>query len=262
VLRHYRSVGTTLQRCKAAVLWLLVLLLAVSACTGSPSGRYVGRSPDRCPYITAKQVAKIIGQDVTRVSALQDWYTEGGSGCFYELPVSGGVTGPESQDVTFEYFPGAGRAGYENWAAGVPVSGLGIEATWIPVRLTVLTRRNDVVVITLSTTTGGLAQARRIYRLAAPHLLPAVAANWTGGPALGPDAAICKIYLKYINYQDLSMQPVIKAALRRAGRSVTPALARDMVIGVTPQSLDTLSSAQNRVSIGCDEVAHGQVPDQ
>jgi hypothetical protein len=247
----------------AAVLWLLVLLLAVSACTGPPSGRYVGRSPDRCPYVTAEQVAKIIGQDVTRVSALQDWYTVGGSGCFYDLGVSEGLTEPIRQDVEFEYFPGIGRAGFESWAVdGVPVSGLGIAAAWIPVRLTVLTRRNDVVVITLSTTTGGLAQARQIYRLAAPHLLPAVAANWTGGPALGSDAAICKIYLAYINYQDLSMQPVIKAALRRAGRSITPALARDMVIGVTPHSLDTLSSAENRVSNGCDEVAHGQVPDQ
>jgi len=211
--------------------------------------------------VTAEQVAKIIGQDVTRVSALQNWYTVGGSGCFYDVVRSAGEQ--DWPDVMFEYFPGGGRSGFEQWAVdGVPVSGLGLAAAWTPVRLTVLTRRNDVVVITLSTINGSLAQARQIYRLAAPHVLPAVAANWAGGPALGADAAICKIYLKYINYQDLSMQPVIKAALKRAGRSVTPALARDMVTGVTPQSLDTLSSAQNRVIIGCDEVAHGQVPDQ
>jgi len=194
---------------------------------------------------------------------LQDWYTERGSGCYYELPDSGGLFGPEGQEVIFEYYPGAGRPGYENWAFdGAPVKGLGVAAAWTQLQLTVLTSRNDVVVITLSTITGGLAQARQIYRLAAPHLLPAVAANWTGGPALGADAAICKIYLKYVNFQDLSMQPEIKATLRRAGSSVTPALARDMVIGATPQSLDTLSSAQTRVIIGCDEVAHGQVPDQ
>jgi hypothetical protein len=243
-------------------LWLLGPILAVSACAGpiTSSARYVGRSPDRCPYVTAGQVAKIISQNVTRVSAMHDWYTEGGSGCFYDLAASAEVDG--QQDVIFEYFPGVGRAGFESRANGVPVSGLGTEARWDQLQLTVLTRRDDVVIILLSTINGSLAQATRIYRLAAPHLSPAVAANWTGGPALGADAAICKIYLKYINYQDLSLQPVIKAALRRAGRAVTPALARDMLIGVTPQSLNTLNSAQTRASIGCDEVAHGQVPDQ
>lgn len=243
-------------------MWLLGPLLAVSACSGSPSGRYVGRSPDRCPYVTAEQVAKITGRDITRVSATHDWYTEGGSGCYYDLVrYADEMYWPT---VMFEYFPGIGRAGFERWADyGVPVSGLGIEATWsVSGTLTVLTRRNDVVVITVDIATGSLAQARQIYRQATLHLLPAVAAQWTGGPALGADAAICKIYLAYINHQDLTMQPVIKAALRRAGRSITPALARDMLIGVTPQNLDTLSNAQTRVSIGCDEVAHGQVPDQ
>lgn len=240
-------------------MWLLGPVLAVSACTGpvSSSARYVGRSPDRCPYVTANQVAKIIWQNVTRVSATQDWYTEGGSGCFYDLAASAEVYG--QQDVIFEYFPGIGRAGYEQRAVGVPVSGLGIEATWSPIQLTVLTRRDDVVVILLSTINGSLAQARQIYRLAAPHLLPAVAANWAGGPALGSDAAICKIYLANINTLH---QEVINAALRTAGRSITPALAHDMVTAVTPHSLDTLSSAESRVATGCDEVTHGSVPDQ
>ena len=250
-----------LQRCKAAPLWLLGPILAVSACTGpvSSSARYVGRSPDRCPYVTANQVAKIIWQNVTRVSATHDWYTEGGSGCFYDLARSAEVYG--WQDVLFEYFPRIGRAGFEQRAVGggVPVSGLGIEATWSPVQLTVLTRRDDVVVIVLSTINGSLAQATKIYRLAAPHLFPAVAANWTGGPALGSDARICKIYLANINTLH---QEVIMAALRRAGRSVTPALARDMVTAVTPHSLDTLGRAETRVIIGCDEAAHGSVPDQ
>jgi hypothetical protein len=211
--------------------------------------------------VTAKQVAKIIGQDVTRVSALQDWYTERGSGCYYELPSTGGLTGYEGQEVIFEYFPGAGRAGYENWAVdGAPVKGLGIAAAWIPSRLTVLTSRNDVVVITLSTTTGGPAQARQIYRLAAAHLMPAVAANWTGGPALGADAAICKIYSA--NRNPLN-QEVIMTALRRAGRSVTPALARDMVAALTAHNDSAFWRADGRVGIGCDdEVAQGQIPDQ
>ena len=249
-----------LQRCKAALLWLLGPLLAVSACGGSPPGRYVGRSPDRCPYVTAKQVARIIGQDVTRVSATQDWYTEGGSGCFYDVAVSGDLlTGPQSQDVEFEYFPGIGRAGFENWAAGVPVSGLGIEATWIPVMLTVLTRRNDVVVILLSTTNASLAQAKQIYQLAAPHLLPAVAAKWTGGPALGSDAEICKIY--NANLYPLHRE-VVMAALRRAGRSITPALAHDMVTTLSAHTSDAFIRADARVGIGCDEAAHGIVPDQ
>ncbi len=182
------------------------------------------------------------------------------AGCFYELPVSANLlTGPQPQDVKFEYFPGIGRAGFENWAAGVPVSGLGIEAMWAPASLTVLTRRNDVVVIFLSTTNASLAQAAQIYQLAAPHLSPAVAAKWTGGPALGSDAGICKIYLANVNTLH---QGVIMTALRRAGRSVTPALARDMVTAVTPHSLDTLMRAENRVVIGCDEVSNGSVPDQ
>ena len=242
-------------------MWLLVPLLAVSACGGSPSGRYVGRSPDRCPYVPAKQVAKIMGQDVTRVSALQDWYTVGGSGCFYELPVSEGLTEPIRQDVTFEYFPGAGRAGYENRAVdGAPVKGLGIAAAWTQLQLSVLTSRNDVVVITLSTTNASLAQARQIYRLAAPHLLPSVAANWTGGPALGSDARICKIYSA--NRNPLNPE-VIMTALRRAGRSVTPALARDMVAALTAHTDSAFWRADDRVGIGCDdEVAQGVVPDQ
>jgi hypothetical protein len=125
--------------------------------------------------------------------------------------------------------------------------------------LTVLNRRNDVVVVYLYTTNGSLAQARQIYRHAAPHLLPAVAAKWTGGPALGSDARICKIYLANINTLH---QGVIMVALRRAGRSIMPALARDVVTAVTPHSLDTLMRAETRVVIGCDEVSKGEVPTQ
>ena len=262
-MRHHGSVRAKFQRGYAAVLWLLGLLLAVSACMGpvslpvSASGRYVGRSPDRCPYVSAKQVAEIVGQNVTRVSATHDWYTEGGSGCFYDLAASADVYG--RQGVLVEYFPGMGRAGFWNRADvvdGVSVSGLGIEAVWSPVALTVLIRGSDVAVVSLN---GSLAQATKIYRLAAPHLLPAVAANWTGGPALGSDARICKIYNANINTLH---QEVIMAALRKAGRSITPALARDIVTVLTAHNSNAFFWADARVGIGCDEAAQGSVPDQ
>jgi hypothetical protein len=189
---------------------------------------------------------------------MHDWYSEGGSGCYYDLASSAEVYG--QQEVIFEYFPSIGRAGFEQRAVGVPVSGLGIQAMWSQLQLTVLTRRDDVVVILLSTINGSLAQARHIYRLAAPHLLPAVAANWTGGPSLGSDARICKIYSANRN----PLNPaVIMPALRRAGRSVTPALARDMVAALTAHNDAAFWRADGRVGVGCDdEVAQGVVPDQ
>jgi hypothetical protein len=260
-------VRAKVRRCIAAVLGLLGLLLAVPACIVSVStgpvslagpGRYVGRSPDRCPYATAKQVAKIIRQNITRVSATQDWYTVHGSGCFYDLVRRADVYG--LQDVMFEYYPGNGRSVFRPWLSGADVPGLGIEATWDGVSLTVLRRRNDIVVISLYTINGTLAQARQIYRLAAPHLLLAVAANWTGGPALGSDARICRIY--NANRNPLNPEVII-AALRKAGRSITPALARDMMNAVTARNDAAFWRADNRVTIGCDdEVAQGTVPDQ
>jgi hypothetical protein len=262
-------VRAKVRRCGVAVLGLLGLLLAVFAYmvsvsmgpvspTVSGSGRYVGRSPDRCPYVSAKQVAEIVGQNVTRVSATHDWYTEGGSGCFYDLAASADVY--SQHGVIVEYFPGMGRAGFWNRADvvdGVSVSGLGIEAVWSRVALTVLIRGSDVAVVSLD---GSLAQATKIYRLAAPHLLPAVAANWTGGPALGSDARICRIY--NANRNPLNPE-VIMAALRKAGRSITPALARDMVNALTARNDAAFWLADHRVAIGCDdEVAQGTVPDQ
>jgi hypothetical protein len=154
------------------------LSLALSSCAcsgqaapGSASARYVGKSPDRCPYLSANQVARVIGRDVTRVKVYREPDGHGAKGCLFKLPVL--PTDPLSlQYVVFTYLPRAGLAGCcsSGDAPMTVISGLGIRAVWAVNGLTVLTRQNGVVEIALFTDNTGLSQAEQIYRLAAPHL--------------------------------------------------------------------------------------------
>ena len=154
------------------------LSLALSSCCtgqaapGSASARYVGKLPDRCPYLSANQVARVIGRDVTWVSVYREPFAHGAKGCLFKLPVLP-TDPPAEQDVVFSYDPGIGPAGFWTLVPVAPmttVTGLGVRAVWAVNVLTVLTRHNGVVAVFLSADNTGLGQAEQIYRLAAPHL--------------------------------------------------------------------------------------------
>ncbi|HEX9032735.1 MAG TPA: hypothetical protein VF834_12900 [Streptosporangiaceae bacterium] len=154
---------------------------AVSSCAnsghagpGESAARYVGAAPDTCPYVSADQIAALTERDVTRVSLEQQPDAQGGRGCFYDLAVNPADRTP--QYVEFSYFRGIGEQGFEHWSdAGEPVPGLGVKSIWGSSQLTVLTRKNDVVVIYMFTANGDLVQAQQIFHLAAPKLRAASA---------------------------------------------------------------------------------------
>jgi hypothetical protein len=153
------------------VIMIIAACAAMSSCASphgaGPAGRYVGTMPDRCPFVSASQVAEVTGHDVTAVQPQREPDAQGAQGCSYDFSSAAG----QSQYIVFSYFRGIGEPGFEHWANdGQMVQGPWVQAIWGSATLTVLTSKRDVVSIYMFTDSGDLAQAEQIFRLAAPRL--------------------------------------------------------------------------------------------
>jgi hypothetical protein len=156
--------------------WLPVIMIiaacaAMSSCASpqraGPAATYVGTMPDRCPFVSAREVAEVTGRDVTAVQPQREPAAQGAQGCSYDFSSVAG----QSQYIVFNYFRGIGEPGFQHWSNdGQPVQGPWVQAIWGSATLTVLTSKRDVVSIYMFTTSGDLAQAEQIFRLAAPRL--------------------------------------------------------------------------------------------
>jgi hypothetical protein len=169
--RRPRRLPAACLLARPAVSMIIAACVAMSSCA-SPHGavlaaRYVGTMPDRCPFVSARQIAEVTGHDVTAVRPQHEPDAQGAQGCFYDFSSTAG----QPQYIVFSYFRGIGEPGFQRWADdGQPVQGPWVQAIWGSATLTVLTSKRDVVSIYMFTTSRDLAQAEQIFRLAAPRL--------------------------------------------------------------------------------------------